>query len=316
MTDRVYETHIVRSTPPHGVVCYFSPMGRKWFVLAALAGVGCLVVATLRGREARSVEAGWPVNFSHRGDRTRAPENTLEAFRAAVEEGAGGLELDVHATRDGHVVVIHDATLERTTSGSGAVAGMTLDGLRRLDAGHRFSPDEGRTFPYRGRGLQVPTLAEVLETFPDVAINVDIKDGRRGEGGAVLRVLREAGAERRVLVVSKYHAVVRRVRGLAGRRVPTGASRREVAVFYLLSALRLEGLLRPAYDALQVPVSYGRLALVTRRFVEAAHRRGVRVDAWIVNDPAEMRRLLDLGVDVVMTDLPGTLARVLAERGR
>jgi glycerophosphoryl diester phosphodiesterase len=127
--------------------------------------------------------------------------------------------------------------------------------------------------------------------------------------------LRKADAEGRTLVASKYHAAVRRVRKLSGGSVATGASRWEVGVFYLLSRLRLEGLSRPDYDALQVPVYYGGLALVTRRLVEAAHARGARVDAWTVNDPAEMHRLLDLGVDVVMTDLPETLAGVLAERG-
>jgi len=288
-------------------------MGRKWFVLAALAALGYLV-ATLRGRRVRPVESGWPVNFAHRGDSARAPENTLDAFRRAVEAGAGGLELDVHLTRDGHAVVIHDATLDRTTSGSGPVAGATLEEIRGLDAGHGFSPDGGRTYPYRGLGLGVPTLAEVLEKFPGVAVNIDIKEIQRGEKEAVLEVLREAGAEGRALVVSQHHAVVRRVRGLSGGSLPTGASRWEIAVFYLLSALRIEGLLRPDYDALQVPVYYGRLALVTRRFVEAAHARGVRVDAWTVNDPAEMRRLLDLGVDVIMTDHPETLAGVLGER--
>ncbi len=290
-------------------------MGRKWFVLAALAGLGGFVAATLRKQRARPVEGGWPVNFAHRGDSTRAPENTLDAFRRAVEAGAGGLELDVHLTRDGHVVVIHDPSVDRTTGGTGAVASMTLEGLRGMDAGYGFSPDGGRTYPYRGRGLGVPTLAEVLEELPEVAVNIDIKEIQRGEEAAVLEVLREAGAEGRALVVSKLYPVVRRVRELSGGRVATGASRREIAVFYLMSALRLEGLLSPDYDALQVPVYYGELALVTRRFVEAAHARGVRVDAWTVNDPDEMHRLLDLGVDVVMTDLPETLARVLAERG-
>jgi glycerophosphoryl diester phosphodiesterase len=184
-----------------------------------------------------------------------------------------------------------------------------------MDAGYGFSLDEGLTYPYRGKGLRVPTLAEVLEEFPDAAINIDIKKIQHGDEAAVLEVLRRAGAEERTLVASKYHAAVRRVRKLSGGRVSTGASKREVGIFYLLSKLRLEGLLTPDYDALQVPVYYGGLALVTRRFVEAAHSRGVRVDAWTVNDPAEMHRLLDLGVDVVMTDLPETLAGVLAERG-
>jgi glycerophosphoryl diester phosphodiesterase len=290
-------------------------MGRRWFVLAVLAALGGFVAATLRRREPRTVAGGWPVNFAHRGDSTRAPENTLDAFRRAVEAGAGGLELDVHLTRDGQVVVIHDPTLERTTGGSGSLATTTLEALRAMDAGYGFSLDEGHTYPYRGKGLRVPTLAEVLEEFPDAAINIDIKEIQHGDEAAVLEVLRRAGAEERTLVASKYHAAVRRVRKLSGGRVSTGASKREVGTFYLLSKLRLEGLLTPDYDALQVPVYYGRLALVTRRFVEAAHARGVRVDAWTVNDPAEMHRLLDLGVDVVMTDFPERLAGVLAEQG-
>jgi glycerophosphoryl diester phosphodiesterase len=290
-------------------------MGRRWFVLAVLAALGGFVAATLRRREPRTVAGGWPVNFAHRGDSTRAPENTLDAFRRAVEAGAGGLELDVHLTRDGQVVVIHDPTLERTTGGSGSLATTTLEALRAMDAGYGFSLDEGHTYPYRGKGLRVPTLAEVLEEFPDAAINIDIKEIQHGDEAAVLEVLRRADAEERTLVASKYHAAVRRVRKLSGGRVSTGASKREVGTFYLLSKLRLEGLLTPDYDALQVPVYYGRLALVTRRFVEAAHARGVRVDAWTVNDPAEMHRLLDLGVDVVMTDFPERLAGVLAERG-
>ncbi len=289
-------------------------MGRKWFVLAALAALGYFAAATLRKQEPRTVRGDWPINFAHRGDSTRAPENTLDAFRRAVAVGAGGLEIDVQLTRDGHVVVIHDPSVDRTTSGSGLVGVTTLDELRALDAGHGFSPDGGLTYPYRGRGLGVPTLAEVLEEFPGVAVNIDIKDVRPGNEEAVIGVLRRAGAEGRALVASKHHAAVRRVRKLSGGGVATGASRLEVGVFYLLSRLRLEGLVSPAYDALQVPVRYGRLELVTRRFVEAAHARGVRVDAWIVNDPAEMRRLLDLGVDVIMTDHPETLAGVLAER--
>ena len=290
-------------------------MGRRWFVLAALAALGYLVAATRRRQESRAAAGDWPVNFAHRGDSTRAPENTLEAFRKAVEAGAGGLELDVRLTRDGHVVVIHDATLDRTTSGSGAVRAATLKEIKGLDAGHGFSQDGGMTYPYRGLGLEVPTLAEVLEEFPDISVNIDIKDGRPGNGEAVIGVLRRAGAEGRALVVSKYHVAVRRVRKVSGGSVASGASRREIAVFYLLGALRLEGLLKPDYDALQVPVTYAKLALVTRRFVRAAHARGVRVDAWTINDPAEMRRLLDLGVDVVMTDHPDALASVLAQRG-
>ena len=254
------------------------------------------------------------MNLAHRGASARAPENTLEAFRLAVESGAGGLELDVHLTHDGHVVVIHDSTLDRTTDGAGAVAQMTLDELREPDAGYNFSPDDGDILPYRGLGLRIPTLAEVLREFPGVAVNIDMKADRPGIEAAVLKVLRDSDAEGRVLVVSSRRSAVRRFRRMSGGRVSTGASRWETGVFYALCRLHLERLLVPAYDALQVPLRYRGIPLVTRRFVEAAHARGVRVDAWTINTVDEMRRLLDLGVDVIMTDHPETLADVLGQR--
>jgi glycerophosphoryl diester phosphodiesterase len=287
-------------------------MSRKRFAVVALAGLACFVALTLRKGKHRTIEGGWPLNLAHRGASALAPENTLEAFRMAVEAGAGGLELDVHLTRDGHVVVIHDATVERTTGGTGAVAEMTFAELRGFDAGHNFSPDGGHTRPYHG--LRVPTLAEVLQQFPGVSVNIDMKEGRQGIEAAVLAVLREAGAEGRSLVVSSRHGAVRRFRRISGGQISTGASRWETGVFYLLSRLRLERLIHPAYDALQVPLEHKGIPLVTRRFVQAAHARGVRVDVWTINQASEMRRLLDLGADVIMTDRPETLAGVLRER--
>jgi glycerophosphoryl diester phosphodiesterase len=283
--------------------------------LLAVAGLGLSLAAImLRKGETRTIRSDWPVVFAHRGASGRAPENTLEAFRLAVEAGAGGLELDVHMTRDGEIVVIHDETVDRTTDGSGAVAGMTLGELRNLDAGYRFSPDGGSTYPYRGRGLRIPTLAEVYEELPGACVNTDIKEPQPGAENAVLQVIRETNTEERSLVVSDGHAVVRRFRRVSGGHISTGASRLEITTFYLLSRLRLERLVRPPYDALQVPVDYRGIPLVTPRFLEAAHARDVRVDVWTINDPKEMRRLLDLGVDLIMTDRPETLASVLEGR--
>jgi glycerophosphoryl diester phosphodiesterase len=289
-------------------------VSRKHFVLIALAGLACSVVLILRKGRHRAVTGEWPVNLAHRGASALAPENSLEAFRIAVEAGAGGLELDVHMTRDGHVVVIHDPTVERTTSGKGAISEMTIDELRALDAGYSFSPDGGRTRPYRGRGVRVPTLEEVLEEFPGVAVNIDIKAAYPGVEAAVLQVLRETDAWGRALVVSTPYATVKRFRKISGGYISTGASRWEIGVFYFLSRLRLERLLSPSYDALQVPLRHRGIPLVTPRFVRAAHARGVRVDVWTINRADEMRRLLALGVDVIMTDRPGTLAEVLRER--
>lgn len=288
------------------------PVERKWILTSALAvGLGGLAALALRGAETRELRKNWSANFAHRGASARAPENTLEAFRLGVEAGAGGLELDVHMTRDGEVVVIHDPTVDRTTDGTGAVAEMTLGDLRRLDAGYRFSPDGGATYPYRGAGVRVPTLAELYEEFPEASVNIEMKEAHPGIEKAVLRVVRRAGAQDRTLVVSNRHGVVRRFRRLSAGEISTGASRREITAFYLLCRGRLERLCRPAYDALQVPVEHRGIAVVTQRFVEAAHRRGVRVDAWTINEPGEMRRLLGLGVDTIMTDRPGELDRVL-----
>ena len=279
-------------------------------MITALLAV--FVAFALRKRETRTPRENWPTNFAHRGASARAPENTLEAFRVAVEAGAGGLELDVHMTLDKEIVVIHDATVDRTTNGSGAVAEMTLEELRTFDAGYRFNPDGGRTYPYRGKRLRVPTLAEIYEEFPIVSVNIDIKEGQPGIEERVMEVVR--GGEERTLVVSNHHAVVRRFRKVSRGPISTGASRLEIGAFYLLSRLLLEWLARPAYEALQVPVEHEGITLVTPRFLEAAHSRGVRVDVWTINDPGEMRRLLDLGVDVLMTDDPGTLADLLEER--
>jgi len=268
----------------------------------------------MRKGKAKARQDEWPVNLAHRGASSLAPENTIEAFRIGLEDGAGGLELDVHMTSDGHIVVIHDATVDRTTSGTGAVSEMTIDELRGPDAGYNFSPDGGSSRPYRGRGSRVPTLKDVLLEFPGVAVNIDIKAGGSGIEAAVLEVIREANSLDRVLVVSTSHATVKRFRRVSGGHVSTGASRWETGIFYLLSRLHLEWLARPDYDALQVPPVHKGIPLVTPRFIAAAHSRGVRVDAWTINQPDDMRHLLDLGVDVIMTDRPGTLAEVLQRR--
>lgn len=289
-------------------------MRRIRYALIALAGLILFVLLRLRKGRRGAPGGGWPVNFAHRGASGEAPENTMEAFRLGVEAGAGGLELDVHLTSDGNIVVIHDPTVDRTTSGTGPVAEMTLDELTTLDAGYDFSPDRGDTFPYRGRNVRVPTLAEVLREFPGVAVNIDIKANSPGIEESVLGLLRSTGAEKRALVVSSRYGAVRRFRRISGGGISTGASRWETGIFYLFSRLHLERLLLPAYDALQVPPRHRGIALVTRRFVEAAHARGVRVDAWTIDEADEMRLLLELGVDVIMTNTPGTLAEVLRRR--
>ncbi|MDP9480410.1 MAG: glycerophosphodiester phosphodiesterase [Actinomycetota bacterium] len=265
-------------------------------------------------REGRSVDRGWPVDFAHRGASARAPENTMEAFRFAAASGARGLETDVHMTLDGHVVAIHDDSVDRTTDGDGLVREMTLAELKGLDAGYRFTAGGGATYPYRGRGVRVPEIGEVFREFPGLAVNIEIKENQTGVEEALLGIIEEEGAEERALVVSGRARPVKRFRKLSGGKVRTGASAREIVTFYYLSRLHLEGFLQPPYDALQVPVERRGTRVVTPRFLEAAHARGVRVDVWTIDDPGEMRRLLDLGADAIMTNRPEVLEEVLRAR--
>ena len=288
-------------------------LGTGSLMLGALAGVLAGLYLGRRGsRNDLALEPkDWPVNIAHRGGAEIAPENTLKGFREGLRVGAGVLELDVHTTADGYVVVIHDATVDRTTDSTGAVREMTLAELKRLDAGYRFTRDEGRMFPYRGEGIRIPTLEEVYDEFNEVPINVEIKGERPGIEEAVWRVIEEAGAGNRTLVVSESMPTTRRFREVSGGRVATASSRTELISFYLLSRLGLSRSVKPRYQALQGPETYHGLRIVTPGFIRAAHRQGLRVDVWTIDSEADMRRLLGYGVDGIMTDRPDILARVL-----
>ena len=297
-------------------------------VLEVRLGAGSLLLGVLAGtlaglylgrRGARDELANdpkdWPANFAHRGGAGIAPENTLEGFREGLRVGAGVLELDVHTTADGHVVVIHDEIVDRTTQGKGPVRERTLAEIGGLDAGYRFTRDGERTFPYRGQGIRIPTLAEVYDEFVEVPINVEIKGERPGIEEAVWRIIEKAGAENRTLVVSESTPTIRRFREVSDSRVATASSSAELISFYLLSRLGLSRSVRPRYQALQGPETYHGLRIVTPGFIRAAHGQGLRVDVWTIDTEADMRRLLGYGVDGIMTDRPDILAKLL-ERGQ
>ncbi|HEX2094664.1 MAG TPA: glycerophosphodiester phosphodiesterase [Longimicrobiaceae bacterium] len=263
-----------------------------------------------RARPGHPYFAGAPLLMAHRGGSALAPENTLAAFRRAVEWWrADVLETDVQPTADGEVVVIHDATVDRTTDGSGPVAGLRLEEIRRLDAGYRFSPDGGRTFPFRGGGVRISTLEEVLLALPETRINVEIKDGRAQR--RVLETVHDLGATRRVLIAAGRRANRSRFAAYPG---PTSAAQEDVLAFWLHLRSRTVALYRPPVDAFQVPERHGAVQVVTPRFVREAHALNIPVHVWTVDDEPEMRRLLEWGVDGIVTDRPDRLARVLHER--
>ena len=262
-----------------------------------------------RPRPGHPFLGGAPLLVAHRGGAGLAPENTMLAFRRAVAEwDADMLEMDVHLTADGRVVVLHDETVDRTTDGTGPVGDLTWDEVRRLDAGYRFRDAAGE-FPHRGRGVRIPLFAEVLEALPRVRIMVEPKAA--AAAGPLVEVIRADGAEHRVLIGAEFERTRDGARGYGG---PWGASRSQVKPFWLLHRIPVVGRWYvPAADAFQVPETAGRHRVVTPAFVRAAHRANIPVHVWTVDDPADMRRLLEWGVDGIQTDRPDLLADVLTE---
>jgi glycerophosphoryl diester phosphodiesterase len=273
-------------------------LGAGSFILGALAGT--LVTAAV-GRLAAKSDAtpkpptphGWPINFAHRGGAKVVPENTIEGFHEGFARGGG----------------------DRTTDSTGPVAEKTVPELQSLDAGYRFSTDGGMTFPWRAKGVTIPTLEALYQAFPEAPFNIEIKGRRSGIEGTVFRQIEAAGAMERTLVVSDNRGTISRFRRVSQGKVATASATVELLIYWILHMLHLGALYDPPFQALQAPEKYkGILPVVTRRFVRKAHDRGLRVDVWTIDDEPAMRRLLSFGVDGIMTDRPDVLTRVLNSR--
>ena len=251
-----------------------------------------------------------PHLFGHRGASAEAPENTLPAFARALEHGVAYLELDCHATRDGEIVVLHDAELERTTNGAGPVSQLSFAELERLDAGFRFTPD-GHSFPFRGAGLRVPRFEDVLKAFPTAGLNLEVKQAGPAVAERVVKLVQRANAASRVLLAAAEEPTLAAIVALdPGTAI--GSSIVDIAEFVKAAAEGRLASFEPRGHALQIPPdAFGR-PLVTRELVEAAHALGLFVHVWTINDEAEMRRLAALGVDGVMSDDPRLLVATLS----
>jgi glycerophosphoryl diester phosphodiesterase len=261
------------------------------------------MVRQVRGYDYVSVkffESPRPLVFAHRGGMALGPENTIAAFDAGLATGADGLELDVRLAADGVPVVYHDATLDRTTNAAGPVAERTSAELARVDAAYHYAVD-GR-FPLRGAGVGIPALAEVLRRYPDARVVIEMKDDVEQLGEAVTRVVRAADAVDRVCAAGFSARVVRAAR-LTEPSMATSACQSEARL-----ALHRTWIGWPvrnvAYHGYQLPEWAGRLHVVTPRFVRYAHLSGLKVQVWTVDVEPDMRRLLDWGVDALISNRP------------
>ena len=252
-----------------------------------------------------------PLVFAHRGGSALAPENTLAAFDRGLALGVDGFELDVRLSRDRIVMVHHDPTLERTTDLTGDVAATSARELSMADAGYRFSAGGG--FPFRGRGVNVPTLREVLLRYPAHRVIIEIKGHMADTATAVVDAIRGADAVDRVCVGSFGASVLRAVRALEPA-LATSAAREEVRWALYRSWCRWP-VARPAWDGYQVPEWAGRTHVVSPRFVADAHRTGLGVQVWTVDREDDARRLLGWGVDALITDRPDVMVPLVQSEG-
>ena len=244
--------------------------------------------------------------IGHRGNRAYAPENTIESFAQAVAAGADAIELDVHLSADGVPVVFHDPHVRRTTDGEGEIARMRFDELRRFDAGARFSPDRGKTFPYRGLGHRIPSLEEVLEAFPAIPTLIEIKMARAAQ--ATRQVIEGRNAEHRVLVDSMDPAALT---PFADSSIPVGASRADV--MRLMTELLLHRSITPfGYKALCVPLNYNGIPIPVRGFARVAPEQDCVVHVWTINDTNVATDLWLSGISGIISDDPAAMLRARA----
>lgn len=283
-------------------------------VLAVVAAIA--IVLVLLARPAGDCPAcrrdlPRPLVIAHQGGEELWPSNTMFAFERAVDLGVDVLEMDLHITADGALVLIHDETVDRTTDGTGVVEQMTLAEVKALDAGHYWTDDGGQTFPFRGQGITIATLEEVFQAFPDMPMNIEIKRvDNLPVAEPFCQMIRQHGKQDQILVASFHEDAMSEFRA-ACPEVATSASQNEVINFFVRHAVGLAASYSPPAQAVQVPEYRSGIHILTPGFVNDAHSRGMDVHVWTVNEAADMQRMIDLGVDGIITDRPDILLELL-----
>lgn len=279
-------------------------------LLALALGVLALTSQPAQTSAVLSKLGDQPLVIAHRGGKGLWPENSLFAFERASDLGVDMLEMDLHLSSDGELVVIHDRTLNRTTNGQGRVAEHSLAQLQALDAAYNWTADGGQSYPYRGQGIRIPTLTEVLQRFPDAAKVIEIKVPDVGMEAALCETLRTHQQLDRVIVGSFYDRSLQLFREQCPD-VATSAGPGSVRVLVALNWLGLGSLLSPSYQALQIPEAHDGLLIASPSLFKTASERALNIQMWTINEQADMRRLLDKGAHALITDYPDRALQVL-----
>ncbi|UCZ52408.1 glycerophosphodiester phosphodiesterase [Bacillus shivajii] len=294
----------------------------KWIV----AVLGILLVSWLviyffpvAERPAQSFfENDRPLVIAHQGGEHLAPSNTLAAFEQARELGVDVIEFDVHMTKDGYLVAIHDNTVDRTTDGIGKVNDLTLEEIRALDAADYFQDLNGE-YSYKEQGVTIPTVEEIFDEFSDMRLNIELKATNDPEfyepmSKRLWELIEEYGNAKRVLVASFEHDIIEMFQEVSNGQVPVSGGRQEVTKFVVFHKLFLNGLYRANVDAIQIPTEESIFNLKDEKLIHGAKKRGMDVHYWTINDQDKMRELVELGADGIITDRPDLLIEVLEEQ--
>ncbi|MGM8214267.1 glycerophosphodiester phosphodiesterase [Bacillaceae bacterium W0354] len=260
-----------------------------------------------------------PIVVAHRGGVALAPENTIEAISLAQDIGVDVVEIDIHMTKDGHLVLMHDPSVDRTTDGKGLVQEYTLEEFLTLDAGYHFVDLEGN-YSYRGLGLYKPTLKEVFASFPDMKFMLEVKHTNPKKvhdeiAKNLWDLIQQYGMEDQVLVSSFDQKVINSFDKYAKGRVALGTGRQIAFNFVLSHKLFMRNLFSPTGDVIQLPKKNRYFNFFTKSMIKGAQRIGMDIHYWTINDAKTMRKMIDAGVDGIITDRPDLLIEILKEKG-
>jgi len=282
-------------------------------LIALLVMISLLNLAPFTMTDNPFISSSTPLVIAHQGGERLYPSNTLYAFEQAHKLGVDMFELDIHQSKDGHLVVIHDDSVDRTTNGQGKIINMNLAEIQALDAGYYWTED-GESYPYRAQGITIPTLAELFEHYPTMPMVIDIKDQDAGYEEKLCSLIKHYKKSKDVVIGSFHPNALKKFRNFCPE-VATSMHPTEVRNMVLLSYTFLKSLFRPTdFIAAQVPVRSGAIKIIHPGFVKLAKQRKIAVQVWTVNDPEEMQYLIDLGVDGIMTDRPDLLLDLLQKQ--
>ncbi|WP_163102475.1 glycerophosphodiester phosphodiesterase [Peribacillus alkalitolerans] len=260
-----------------------------------------------------------PMVIAHQGGEDLAPSNTMVAFQQAVDMGVDALEFDIHITKDGELVTIHDPTVDRTTEGVGKVADMTLEQIQKLDAGYQFQDLDGN-FSFRGKGVYIPTVEEVFSTYPNMKMVMEIKDDNPREkieeiAAKLWKLIETHKLQDKVLIAAFDQSIVDTFNSYSKGKVAIAGGKQEIKKFVVYHTLFLRNLYQPKVDAIEIPTKESIFDLTEKRLIDGAHRRGMDVHYWTIDDKAQMKQLIEKGADGIITNRPDLMLQLLDEMG-